>query len=57
MKKKIFEYFAHPVFKYKVEDYINQNKILIKYINQIRKMTLKVKKEVTLEDGILHFLI
>ena len=30
MEKKIFEYFAHPVFKYKVEDYSNQNKILEK---------------------------
>ena len=44
MKKKIFEYFAHPVFKYKVEDYINENKILIKYINQIRKDDPKGQK-------------
>ena len=37
MKKKIFEYFAHPVFKYKVEDYLNHNKILEKYIYQLQK--------------------
>ena len=37
MEKKIFEYFAHPVFKYKVEDYSNQNKILEKYIYQLQK--------------------
>ena len=37
MKKKIFEYFAHPVFKYKLEDYSNHNKLLIEYINQLKK--------------------
>ncbi len=33
MKKETFEYFAHPVFKYKLENYLNHNKILIEYIN------------------------
>ena len=37
MKKKTFEYFAHPVFKYKLEDYSNHNKLLIEYINQLKK--------------------
>ena len=37
MKKKVFEYFAHPVFKYKVKDYSNHNKILEKYIYQLQK--------------------
>ncbi len=37
MKKKIYEYFAHPVFKYKVKDYSNHNKLLEKYIYQLQK--------------------
>ena len=37
MKKEIFEYFAHPVFKYKLDDYSNHNKILIEYINHLKK--------------------
>ena len=37
MEKKIFEYFAHPVFKYQVEDFSNQNKILEKFIYQLQK--------------------
>ena len=43
MEKKIFEYFAHPVFKYKVEDYSNQNKILEKYIYELQKKNPKDK--------------
>ena len=45
MKKKIFEYFAHPVFKYKLEDYSNHNKLLIKYINQLKKEDPKGQKK------------
>ena len=37
MKKEIFEYFAHPVFKFKVENYSNHNKILLEYINYLNK--------------------
>ena len=35
--KKIFEYFPHPVFKYKVENYEEQNKELEKYIYELNK--------------------
>ncbi len=37
MKKKIFEYFAHPIFKYKLENYSEHNKILRKYIHQLQQ--------------------
>ena len=30
MEKKLFEYFAHPVFQYKVENYENHNEGIIK---------------------------
>ena len=35
--KKNFWIFAHPVFKYQVEDFSNQNKILEKFIYQLQK--------------------
>ena len=44
MKKEIFEYFAHPVFKYQVEDFSNQNKILEKFIYQLQKKIQRDKK-------------
>ena len=37
MKKKVFEYFAHPVFQYKVENYENHNEALLKYILELNK--------------------
>ena len=36
MKKKIFEYFPHPVFQYKLENYEEQNKKLLKYIYELK---------------------
>tara|TARA_B100000989_G_scaffold127334_1_gene94527 strand:+ start:1327 stop:1929 length:603 start_codon:yes stop_codon:yes gene_type:complete len=37
MKKKVFEYFPHPVFKYKVDNYSNHNKTLMNYIHHLKK--------------------
>ena len=37
MEKKLFEYFAHPVFQYKVENYEKHNKALLKYILELNK--------------------
>ena len=45
MSKKIFHYFPHPVFKYKLEDHSNHNKRLEKYIQQLRKEDPKGQKK------------
>lgn len=37
MNKKIFQYFAHPLFQYRVENYENYNKELLKYIYELKE--------------------
>ena len=37
MKKKIFEYFAHPLFQYKLDDFESLNKDLLEYIYKLKE--------------------
>ena len=39
--RKIFEYFPHPVFQYKLENYEKQNEELSNYIYELQKKDLK----------------
>ena len=44
MKKKIFEYFAHPIFQYKLENFKILNEELLKYIYKLKEDNPKSQK-------------
>ena len=44
MKKKVFEYFPHPIFQYKLENYQSHNKELLEYIYRLREKDAKGQK-------------
>ena len=45
MKKKVFEYFPHPIFQYKVDDYKSHNKKLSKYVYDLKQDDSKGQKK------------
>ena len=45
MKKKVFEYFPHPVFHYKVENYAQHNEELSNYIYDLQSKDTKGLKK------------
>mgnify|MGYP001287211936 FL=1 len=45
MKKKVFEYFPHPVFHYKVENHAKHNEELSNYIYDLQSKDTKGLKK------------
>ena len=45
MKKKVFEYFPHPVFYYKVENHAKHNEELSNYIYDLQSKDTKGLKK------------